>query len=133
MEKKFRITVDGNPYEVTVEDISESGSMLYPQPGSMQVPSAAAAPAASAAPTPKAAAPARAPAGAGDVVSTLSGVVESILVSVGQSVAQGEKVATVEAMKMKTPIIAHRAGKVASIAVKPGDPVEPGQTLLVLG
>ena len=51
----------------------------------------------------------------------------------GQSVAQGDKVATIEAMKMKTPIIAQRAGKVVSIAVKPGDPVEPGQTLLVLG
>ncbi|MGB7990512.1 MAG: biotin/lipoyl-containing protein, partial [Candidatus Methylophosphatis roskildensis] len=62
-----------------------------------------------------------------------AGVVESVAVSVGQSVAQGDKVATVEAMKMKTPIIAHRAGKVTSIAVKPGDPVEPGQTLLVLG
>ncbi|MBK7664572.1 MAG: acetyl-CoA carboxylase biotin carboxyl carrier protein subunit [Sterolibacteriaceae bacterium] len=134
MEKKFRITVDGNPYVVTVEDISEGASLLYPEPGSMTVPTAKAAPAASAAPAPKAAAaPARGPAGDGDVVSSLAGVVESVAVSVGQSVAQGDKVATVEAMKMKTPIIAHRAGKVASIAVKPGDPVEPGQTLLLLG
>ena len=133
MEKKFRITVDGNPYVVTVEDISEGASLLYPEPGSMNVPTATAAPAAVAAPKAAAAAPARAPAGAGDVVSTLAGVVESIGVSVGQSVAQGDKVATIEAMKMKTPIIAQRAGKVVSIAVKPGDPVEPGQTLLVLG
>ena len=66
------------------------------------------------------------------MVSTLAGVVESVAVSVGQSVAQGDKVATVEAMKMKTPIIAQRAGKVASIAVKAGDPVEAGQTILVL-
>ena len=50
MEKKFRITVDGNPYVVTVEDISEGGSMLYPEPGSMTVPSATAAPVAAAAP-----------------------------------------------------------------------------------
>jgi len=135
MEKKFRITVDGTPYVVTVEDISEGASLLYPDQGSMQVPAAVATPAASAAAAPKAApAPAaRAPAGAGDIVSSLAGVVESIAVSVGQSVAQGDKVATVEAMKMKTPIIAHRAGKVASVAVKAGDPVEPGQTLIVLG
>lgn len=130
MEKKFRITVDGNPYVVTVEDISEGGSLLYPEPGSMTVPSPTAAPVAAAAP--KAAAAPRGPAGAGDVVSTLAGVVESVAVSVGQSVAQGDKVATVEAMKMKTPIIAQRAGKVVSIAVKAGDPVEAGQTILVL-
>ncbi|MBK8337212.1 MAG: biotin/lipoyl-binding protein [Sterolibacteriaceae bacterium] len=130
MEKKFRITVDGNPYVVTVEDISEGGSMLYPEPGSMTVPSATAAPVAAAAP--KAAPAPRGPAGAGDVVSTLAGVVESVVVSVGQSVAQGDKVATVEAMKMKTPIIAQRAGKVVSVAVKAGDPVEAGQTILVL-
>lgn len=130
MEKKFRITVDGNPYVVTVEDISEGGSLLYPEPGSMTVPSAIVAPVAAAAPA--AAAAPRAPAGAGDVVSTLAGVVESVAVSVGQSVAQGDKVATVEAMKMKTPIIAQRAGKVVSVAVKPGDPVEAGQTILVL-
>ena len=132
MEKKFRITVDGNPYVVTVEDISEGGSMLYPEPGSMTLPSAPAAPAAAAAPKAAAAPAPRGPAGAGDVVSTLAGVVESVAVSVGQSVAQGDKVATVEAMKMKTPIIAQRAGKVASIAVKAGDPVEAGQTILVL-
>lgn len=96
----------------------------------MTVPSPTAAPVAAAAP--KAAAAPRGPAGAGDVVSTLAGVVESVAVSVGQSVAQGDKVATVEAMKMKTPIIAQRAGKVVSVAVKPGDPVEAGQTILVL-
>ncbi len=32
MEKKFRITVDGRPYTVTVEDLSEESSTLYPSP-----------------------------------------------------------------------------------------------------
>ena len=38
MERRFRITVDGRPYDVTVDDLSEGGSLLYPQPGSMTVP-----------------------------------------------------------------------------------------------
>ena len=38
MEKKFRITVDGKQYNVTVEDLSEGSSQLYPAPGSMTIP-----------------------------------------------------------------------------------------------
>ena len=129
MEKRFRITVDGRPYLVTVEDLSEGGNRLYPEPGSMHVAPAQPAPSAADA-TPGGANPA---AGPGDVVTPLAGVVEAIAVSVGQSVAQGERLATIEAMKMKTPVVAHRAGTVASIAVKPGDAVEAGRTLLVIG
>ena len=39
MERRFRITVDGTPYDVTVEDLTDTGNLLYPQPGSMAVPS----------------------------------------------------------------------------------------------
>jgi biotin carboxyl carrier protein len=129
MERQFRITVDGKQYNVTVEDLSEGSNLTYPSPGSMTIPSPppAAAPAA-AAPAPAA----RAPAGAGDVVSTLGGVVESIPVSVGQAVNQGDKVVIIEAMKMKTPMVAPRAGKVTAIHVKPGDGVEAGQALLTI-
>ena len=38
MEKKFKITVDGREYSVTVEDLSEGGSLLYPEPVSMSIP-----------------------------------------------------------------------------------------------
>ena len=126
MERKFRITVDGKEYSVTVEDLSEGDAMILPGPGSMTIP------------TPRPAAPLSAPAvgkdpvGAGDVISTLGGVVDSIVVSVGQPVNQGDKVIFVEAMKMKTPMVAHRAGKVASIAVKIGDAVEAGQVVLTI-
>lgn len=51
MEKKFRITVDGKQYSVTVEDLTEGPSLLYPTPGSMTIPSPQpAAPAAAPAP-----------------------------------------------------------------------------------
>jgi biotin carboxyl carrier protein len=130
MEKKFRITVDGKQYNVTVEDLSEGSSMLYPAPGSMTIPTPPPAAPAAAASAPAAA---KGPAGAGDVTSTLGGVVESIAVTVGQAVAQGDKVVIIEAMKMKTPMIAHRAGNVTAIHVKAGDAVEAGQALISIG
>jgi biotin carboxyl carrier protein len=127
MEKRFRITVDGREYIVAVEDLSEGAGQLYPQPGSMSIAPPPAAASVAAAPVE------HGPAGAGDVTSSLAGVVESILVSVGQQVSQGDKVAIIEAMKMKSPMIALRAGRVAAIAVKAGDTVDAGQVLVSLG
>ena len=127
MEKKFRITVDGRQYDVTVEDMSETPSYTIPSPGDMSVPTT---------PTP---APAPPPAGApgaagpGDEVSPLAGVVIAIEVTPGQAVKEGDKVMTLEAMKMKTAIIAHHNGQVKTIAVKVGDAVEAGQVLLTIG
>lgn len=123
MEKKFRITVDGRPYIVTVEDISEGGSLIFPEPGSMHVPTPHA---------PPREAPAVAAAEPGDEISPLAGVIHSIDVAVGQSVQEGDKIASLEAMKMVTQVFARRAGKVTRILVKPGDAVAAGQVLLTI-
>lgn len=132
MEKQYKITVDGREYSVTVEDLSEGGSLLYPGQGSMNIPAPRPA-AAALAPAPATSPAATAgPAAAGDVTSTLGGVVDAIAVSLGQAVKAGDTVAVVEAMKMKTPMIARISGKVTNIAVKAGDPVEPGQVLLTI-
>ena len=132
MEKTYKITVDGREYSVTVEDLSEGSSLLYPSQGSMNIPTPRPAPAALA-PAPATSPAATAgPAAAGDVTSTLGGVVDAIAVSLGQAVKAGDTVAVVEAMKMKTPMIARISGKVTNIAVKAGDPVEPGQVLLTI-
>ena len=127
MERTFKITVDGRQYTVTVEDMTEGSSLIMPDQGSMSVPAAAPAPAPTAAPAESAPA-----SGPGDEVSPLAGVVNSIEVSVGQSVSEGDKVATIEAMKMKTAINAHRSGKVSNIHVKVGDAVDVGQPLLTI-
>ncbi|HOW74446.1 MAG TPA: acetyl-CoA carboxylase biotin carboxyl carrier protein subunit [Candidatus Competibacteraceae bacterium] len=133
MEKKFRITVEGKQYIVAVEDISTDGAQtLYPEPGSMSVvPQGAPAPTA---PAPVSAAPSPAgAAGPGDEVAPLGGVVQTVHVSVGQAVNEGDKLVSLEAMKMVTHVVARRGGKVISIAVKPGDPVDAGQALLTIG
>lgn len=132
MEKKFRITVEGKPYVVTVEDITADAQNIY-QDTAAAVLSAAPAPVAAA---PVAAAPAASSPGAagpGDEIAPLGGVVQTIHVSVGQIVNEGDKVVSLEAMKMVTHVVARRGGKVISIAVKPGDPVDAGQTLLTIG
>ena len=127
MERKFKVTVDGKPYEVIVEDVSEVGTNLYPSPG-LRANIVTTAPAAAAA----TAAPANAATGADELPSPLSGVIVEIAVSPGMSVAKGDKVIVVEAMKMKTMVSAHKSGKIASIAVAVGDGVEAGQVLMVI-
>jgi biotin carboxyl carrier protein len=131
MERKLRITVDGRKYDVTVEDLSDVSSLPYSQPVYMPpaAPAAFAPPATASAP---AAAKPAGPAAAGDVVCTLGGVVESILVTLGQQVNAGDRVVVIEAMKMKTPMVAHTSGKVETILVKVGEGVETGQVLLKL-
>ncbi len=135
MEKKFRITVEGKQYIVAVEDISvDEAQTLYPAPGSMSVMAAAAPPLAAPATPAAVSAPAvPAAAGAGDEVAPLGGVVQEVHVSVGQAVSEGDKLVSLEAMKMVTPVLAKRGGTVSNIAVKAGDPVDAGQVLLTIG
>jgi biotin carboxyl carrier protein len=66
------------------------------------------------------------------VVSPLAGKIVSIDVKVGQSVAEGAQVATIEAMKMNTYIYAPKAGRVQDVLVNAGDAVEEGAPLLRL-
>ena len=53
-------------------------------------------------------------------------------VEVGSQVAAGEKVLLIEAMKTFNEIVAPRAGVIAAIMVEDGQPVEYGETLLVI-
>jgi biotin carboxyl carrier protein len=136
MLKKLKITVDGRPYTVTVEDVTEdTGQQWYPEPGLTRSAVEGAEPAPAAAPAPEGAPPSGAPAaaGAGDEPSPLSGVVISIDVAEGQQVNAGDKIATLEAMKMKTVVAAKASGTVKKIHVQAGDGVEAGQALMTIG
>lgn len=123
--KNLRITVEGKTYEVQVEMLDEENEAA---PAVRR-----AAPTRVAAPAPvRAAAPKTVPTagGAGQVVSPLAAVVVSIDVAVGDAVAAGQKVVTLEAMKMNTIVSALSAGTVKAILVKAGDGVEEGQPLV---
>ncbi len=126
--KNYTITVNGNVYDVTVDEKAAGAA-----------PAAAPAPKAPAAPAPKApaAAPAPAPApaaGAGSiqVKAGAAGKVFKIEANVGQAVKRGDAVVIIEAMKMEIPIVAPEDGTVASIDVAVGDAVEAGAVLATL-
>jgi len=133
MEKKFRITVEGKQYVVTVEDITTDSAQGFYQDTAVVAtpPSVVAAAPVAAAPASTASSPGAA--GPGDEVAPLGGVVQTVHVSIGQAVNEGDKLVSLEAMKMVTHVVARRGGKVLSIAVKPGDPVDAGQVLLTIG
>ena len=60
------------------------------------------------------------------------GIVSEILVKEGQQVNEGDKIAELEAMKMKVPVTATCSGTVSAIHVAVGDAVEGGQALLTI-
>ncbi|WP_154915123.1 biotin/lipoyl-containing protein, partial [Klebsiella grimontii] len=76
---------------------------------------------------------AAAPAGAGaPVTAPLAGNIWKVIATEGQTVAEGDVLLILEAMKMETEIRAAQAGTVRGIAVKSGDAVSVGDTLMTL-
>lgn len=121
--KSYTITVNGNVYEVTVE---ENGAGAAP---------AAAAPVRAAAPVAApAAAPAPAAGGAGSVKieAGAAGKVFSIDKKAGDAVKRGDTILVLEVMKMETPVVAPEDGTVASIEVSAGQAVEAGALLATM-
>ena len=120
--KNYTITVNGNVYDVVVEEGASTGV-------------AAAAPVApKAAPKAAPAAAPKAAAGAGSVKieAGAAGKVFKIEAKVGQAVKKGDTVVIVEAMKMEIPVVAPQDGTIASVDVAVGDPVEAGAVLATL-
>ncbi len=121
--KNYTITVNGNVYDVVVEEGASTGA-----------PAAAKAPAAPKA-APKAA-PAAAPkaAGAGSIKieAGAAGKVFKLEKKVGDAVKKGDAVVIIEAMKMEIPVVAPQDGTVASVDVAVGDAVEAGAVLATL-
>ncbi|MDU1023215.1 MAG: biotin/lipoyl-containing protein [Peptoniphilus harei] len=142
---KYQVKVDGKVFEVEVEKVGGGYGSLTP--GSLTAAPAAApvaapvAPAAPAAPAPQQAAPAPAPAaaptaapaagGAGDVVSPMPGTVLKLNVNNGDTVASGDVILILEAMKMENEIVAPCAGKV-TLKVTAGETVDTDALLAVV-
>jgi len=125
MNKKLRITVEGKTYEVLVEMQDGVQTSAAPRAVAAPVAAAVAAPAAPVAPKPVAPA-----AGGNSVASPLAAVVVSIDVKEGQQVNEGDKLITLEAMKMNTFVFAPRAGTVGKIYVSAGQSVQEGEALV---
>ena len=119
--KNYTITVNGNVYNVTVEEGTTAGVVQN------------AAPVAAAPVAPKAApaAPA-ASAGAVEIVAGAAGKILRMETAVGATVARGDNVLILEAMKMEIPVVAPEDGTIAGFNVSVGDTVEAGQVLATM-
>ena len=71
-------------------------------------------------------------AGGDELTSPMQGTIVKVAVSDGDTVAEGDLVLVLEAMKMEQPITAHKAGKVSGLSAKPGDTVTSGAVLATI-
>jgi pyruvate carboxylase len=65
-----------------------------------------------------------------EVGAPMPGLVVTVAVHAGDKVEEGQKLISLEAMKMETTILAERDGKIAEVLVSPGTPVEAGELLI---
>ena len=146
MRKKFNVYVNGQPYEVVVEEVGEAAAPVFqPQPVAVApapapvavAPAAAPAPApAAAAPAPAPAAPAPAPASsAGDtsIDAPMPGNVIRFKVNQGDSVKAGDVILILEAMNMENEVCTPVAGVIKTIVTPAGTAVNTGQKMVIIG
>ena len=119
--KNYTITVNGTPYNVTVEDANGSAAPVAAAPAPAAAPASAPAPAPAAAPV---------AAGSVSVDAPMPGNILDIKVSNGASVKAGDAVLRLEAMKMELSIKAHGDVTVQKILVAVGQQVSPWQRMI---
>ena len=65
-----------------------------------------------------------------EVGSPMPGLIVTVAVQAGDTVTRGQKLLSLEAMKMETTVYAERDGKIAEVLVSPGTPVEAGELVV---
>jgi oxaloacetate decarboxylase alpha subunit len=111
----YTVTVNGKSYVVEVSEGGEVGA-IDEQGGE-----------------PPKAPPAQEASSGETIAAPLAGNIFKINVKPGDSVAEGDVVIILEAMKMETEVKADRSGTVGNVSVKVGDTVVVGDELLTLG
>ena len=106
--KKYKVTVNGTEYEITLEAVDEA---------EISKPAASAAPA---------------PAGGETVTSPMPGTILAVNVTPGAKVKKGDVILVLEAMKMENEIMAPCDGTVASVSVTKGASVDSGAVLCTI-
>ena len=117
--KNYTITVNGNVYDVTVEEGTGNGAPAAKAAASKAAPKAA----------PKAAAGAQ---GAVKVNAPMPGKILKVNAAAGAAVKKGDVLVVLEAMKMENEICAPQDGTIATVECAAGDSVESGKVLVSL-
>ena len=112
--KAYRVTVNGNVYEITLEVIDKADIKAAP---TAPVAAAPAAPVA---------------AGAKSITAPMPGTILKVNVQNGAAVKKGDVLMVLEAMKMENEIMAPADGTVASVNVAQGASVEAGAVLCTM-
>ena len=146
--RKFIVNVNGNKYEVEVEEVVLTGQPAEPpavtaQPAAAEPsPAVPEAPAAAASSVTAEKAPAQAtdaashsaditvPAGAAQMTAPMPGTILDIKVKQGDKVKKGDVLMILEAMKMENEIVSPQDGIVATVNITKGSSVNSGDLLL---
>jgi len=145
--KKYSFTINGNEYEVAVKNVDDNvaevevNGLKYsvefdrsiettktPKLIRTQV-----VPSTDISPSEQKTSSPMGPKGAGYVKSPLPGTILDVHALVGDIVKSGDKLITLEAMKMENIINSDKGGKVVSVNVKKGDTVMEGDILIEIG
>lgn len=113
--KNYTITVNGNVYDVTVEENTNGAPAAAPAPAPAAKPAAAAG-----------------AAGSISITAGAAGKVVDVVAAPGAAVKKGDPVVVLEIMKMETPVVAPQDGTVASVEVAKGETVESGAVLATM-
>lgn len=129
MLKKFNITVNGNSYEVTAEEIkdnitqqSEPVQRVQTQNREKSTPQAS--------PVQKSSPSRRAASGGTVIKAPMPGTINDIKVKEGEKVSKGNVLLILEAMKMENEILAPEDGTIASVNISKGASVNTGDVLI---
>lgn len=130
--KKFKVTVNGQVYEVEVEEVgaAETAAPVVSKPAVTPVATPPKEAAAMAPPKQEVHAPT--PEGAVTIKAPMPGKISAVKVDVDQTVTRGDVVVVLEAMKMQNDITTNQDGKIVQLRVQVGDSVKTGDILAVL-
>jgi glutaconyl-CoA decarboxylase len=132
--KRFQITVNGNSYDVQVEEMDASAAPSPKKlPDSVPAsPKPAVEPVKAEKAAPTVQTPSTAPAGADELNAPMPGTIVNVMVKVGDQVKKGQVLLVLEAMKMENEIMSPKDAVIAAVHVNKSDSVDSGTLMISL-